>query len=518
MGGVLKVLFVMVPLVFVLTMISAFKINATSLGESYLFLGNMRTNTSTDIIGMFTPSSDFTVTEESKELRIYFPESEGAWCKDDTNTEGNLSVFGVDEGESPIDQGDWSIDAELPGTLVATCYQGEEGENDYIAITGIENLFEGQSYGFQIDEDENVFKTGMNVGSNIISYQLIEGSKTESLFLPVALLSDDRIIVGAYVLETDTITCTVGDNVNIGTLFLGASYVTGNHSLGIASSGTGFYWTVLGDNAGLSHISEEAVISSIGVDGIVNLITGEGFGLVVSSSTLGTVLENYLPDNPGQFGEIDTDANLIIISEDSGDGDYIITLGARASIGSVPGSYQESLTYVCGGYIEAPTDYSCYMMQANQVQSISEDDKYNYKVSCGHGFDWETVVENDVLKDNVTGLYWSRSSSGTMNHSSAITYCDDLDLGGRTDWRIPTKDELMQVGPDPCAVSECAGSYSGNDMNEYSSAFTTTHWFWSLNEVEEDTGKAWSFGLYNGYIFSTEKTSTTARVRCVARD
>ena len=519
MSKILKVFLVAVAFVLIMMPLVIFRSNASSLGESYLFLGSMQTDVGTDMIGLFTPGSNFTVTAESKEFRIYFPESEGAWCKDEMNTVGNLSVSPVGLGESPIDQGDWSIDQGLPGTLVATCYQGVQGANDYIAITGIDNLSQGQSYGFKIDENTNVFKTGPNVGSNLISYQLIEADKTETLSFSIALLSNDKIIIGAYVVDTDTITCSVGDNVNLGTLYLGGSYVTGNHSLGVSSSGTGFYWTVRGQNAGLAHTSEDAVLSSLGVGGIVDLIAGEGFGLVISSSTLGTIQPNYLSTTPGEFGEIDTDANLILMSDNSGTGAYNITLGARASISAVSGPYQESLTYVCGGYIESPTDYTCYLMQANQVQGISIDDKYNYTISCSHGFDWETVTADDVLKDNITGLYWSKPSPDTLTHAGAITYCDELDLEERTDWRIPTKDELMQISPAPCTVSECAGSYSGNNMNSYNSAFTTTHWFWSLNEVEENTDEAWTLGLYNGYVFSSLKTSAgTARVRCVARD
>ncbi len=92
-------------------------------------------------------------------------------------------------------------------------------------------------------------------------------------------------------------------------------------------------------------------------------------------------------------------------------------------------------------------------------------------------------------------------------------------MGERTDWRIPTKDELMQVSLDSCAVTECAESYSGNDMYNYNSTFATTHWFWSLSEVEGDEAKAWCYGLELGYIFAIEKTfSGTARVCCVARD
>ena len=52
---------------------------------------------------------------------------------------------------------------------------------------------------------------------------------------------------------------------------------------------------------------------------------------------------------------------------------------------------------------------------------------------------------NGTVTDNVTGLMWQQSDGGEMTIENAITYCDNLVLGGFSDWRLPTKQESMSI-------------------------------------------------------------------------
>ena len=85
------------------------------------------------------------------------------------------------------------------------------------------------------------------------------------------------------------------------------------------------------------------------------------------------------------------------------------------------------------------------------------------------------TVSGDGLTvlDNVTGLTWTQTpdldGAGTIDVNAkklpdpAVSYCESLDLGGRSDWRLPTIKEqysLMQfTGRDP-------SSYTGSDTSE----------------------------------------------------
>jgi len=46
----------------------------------------------------------------------------------------------------------------------------------------------------------------------------------------------------------------------------------------------------------------------------------------------------------------------------------------------------------------------------------------------------------------IDGFEWARASNGeNITWPEAVEYCDQLDLGGREDWRLPTLDELATL-------------------------------------------------------------------------
>ncbi len=343
--------------------------NTLNLAQGYLFLERMEVDTATDMIVMFTPSTDFDNVAEDRVLRIFFPEGETAdteWCLD--HVDGILTITGVGAGESPIDIGDWSIDEALPAetALEAVCHQGSGvNESDYIEISDIDSLVADTSYGFKIDSDDTVFKTGPNDEDQLVSFQLIEGMKVETISFSIALIDTDpgdQVVVTADVSDFETITCTVQNEVNLGTLFLGGAYVTSSHEFSTDST-SGFYWAVYGQgNEGVAGLFKDDnppneaptyLISSEGNGDVVNLATDEGFGLVVSAITVGEVQPNYVPGG-GLFGAIKTTPSLILASDSGGSDTGTVILGARASSDAEPGTYEETLTYVCGGYVGTP--------------------------------------------------------------------------------------------------------------------------------------------------------------------
>jgi hypothetical protein len=61
----------------------------------------------------------------------------------------------------------------------------------------------------------------------------------------------------------------------------------------------------------------------------------------------------------------------------------------------------------------------------------------------------ERFVDNGdgTITDMQTQLVWAQSDSGstTMNWSPARKFCESFNLGGYSDWRMPTKDELLTL-------------------------------------------------------------------------
>lgn len=56
-----------------------------------------------------------------------------------------------------------------------------------------------------------------------------------------------------------------------------------------------------------------------------------------------------------------------------------------------------------------------------------------------------TNNNNGTILDNVTGLMWQQVDGGQMTHENAIVYCNNLVLGGYSDWRLPTPIEAYSI-------------------------------------------------------------------------
>jgi hypothetical protein len=338
------------------------KSEAASLGNTYLFLERMQVNTTTDMILLVTPSSNF---DSGSTLTIAFPHDNGEWCRVDYSV--NLTAAGT--ASSALDLGgDWDIDAALPdggSGLSVTCYQGDDGGGlyDRLVVTGLGALTGGTSYGLEITGHAD-FQTVNSAGQHLVTVQITEGSDIESISFEINLVTGDQVTVTASVAEAETITCTINSSsVPLGTLYRGGAYTTAGHTINtVTSEGIGgFYWAVYGEgdgtgtDAGLATTDSGGdILPSTGSTTINLLTASEGFGLIVTSAD-GTVTDDFQDTTPGIFGALNRtfDGARVILygAADSVGFDSTITLGAKAAGDSVIGSYEETLTYVCGGYI-----------------------------------------------------------------------------------------------------------------------------------------------------------------------
>lgn len=79
---------------------------------------------------------------------------------------------------------------------------------------------------------------------------------------------------------------------------------------------------------------------------------------------------------------------------------------------------------------------SGYFLLANHVRAVRGE----YAGSSFHD------NENGTVTDKATGLMWQQQGpSAKMNWEQSLSYCEGLNLGGYTDWRLPTIRELLRL-------------------------------------------------------------------------
>lgn len=122
----------------------------------------------------------------------------------------------------------------------------------------------------------------------------------------------------------------------------------------------------------------------------------------------------------------------------------------------------------------------------------------------GHPFDYD--VRELTVVDRVTGLEWERAVSvPSYTQAEALGYCESLELDGKSDWKLPTRIELLSIV-----------DYAQFDPSVDPSAFPSTPLedFCSSSAVAGSAGSAWGVHFYSGHTGDYD-VSETFRVRCV---
>ena len=131
------------------------------------------------------------------------------------------------------------------------------------------------------------------------------------------------------------------------------------------------------------------------------------------------------------------------------------------------------------------------------------------------------------------GLEWQANRvPKAASWDGAKKYCEDLELAGKSDWRLPNIDELKSLvtGCDKTAAcgitSEClsftscggqqcknntceSGNYMPAEVGQQNDSY------WTISEESVSTNNAWLVNFSNGSVFYQAKTSTSFYARCV---
>jgi hypothetical protein len=350
----------------------SFKSNAGALAALYLYLSRIETNIagSGETLEIVLAIDTGQTIPAAGTITLYFPDADdGMWCR----TAGALTVTAVDSSPADETGTNWDIDVALPssGTLAATCVKGSgAGTVDTITITNVGALTAGTTYGVKLANGSTagVIGTDDTAGEHEITVEAKSGATIDSSTFKVYLITNDTVVVSATVSSVPSVNCSISSNtVNLGSLYPGGSYATGTHTITTSTSTTtaGYYWAAYGEgdgstDAGLykSTATTDLLASTGSATIVLTGVDSEGFGMTLSdpdAAGAATVVADFSDASAGTFGALDrapAGAQLILYqnaNQSSGESSTV-TYGARAASSAQAGSYQESVTFVCGGY------------------------------------------------------------------------------------------------------------------------------------------------------------------------
>lgn len=128
------------------------------------------------------------------------------------------------------------------------------------------------------------------------------------------------------------------------------------------------------------------------------------------------------------------------------------------------------------------------------TNTFGEDNDYNINIP--------TFINNGdgTITDTITGLMWQGLDGGEMRIENAIAYCDTLNLGGFTNWRLPTAQESFSILNMQNVNPAINTTYFPNNNAEY---------WWTSERQANDTNKIWVTNAGGG-IGNHQRTETVS--------
>jgi hypothetical protein len=115
----------------------------------------------------------------------------------------------------------------------------------------------------------------------------------------------------------------------------------------------------------------------------------------------------------------------------------------------------------------------------------------------------------NIVTDSVTGLQWQDNSDNNDSNkrvtwTGAISYCEQIEIDGHDDWRLPNINELESITD----LSRSAPAIDPTFQH------TASDGYWSSTTIVGHEGNAWGVYFHDGGDDWDDKDGTTY-VRCV---
>jgi hypothetical protein len=200
----------------------------------------------------------------------------------------------------------------------------------------------------------------------------------------------------------------------------------------------------------------------------------------------------------------DTQQTLSEISPLLSAGYYVATNLTQVDVDLTPSNIRTNVTiFGIAGTLSTNTGsaYPAVVPKTGQTTSYQAGDNGSYQ----RGVAWPNPrftiqADTNCVLDNLTGLIWARNANlgGAMTWSGAITYCEALNYGGQTDWRLPSILELQSLVDYGQINPSLPTGYPFIGVQNYD--------YWSGTSLANNISYAWGVTMVNGGASGCYKT------------
>jgi len=159
------------------------------------------------------------------------------------------------------------------------------------------------------------------------------------------------------------------------------------------------------------------------------------------------------------------------------------------------------------------TYYPFSLTDTGQTQSYSTDFGEDSDYNINHP-EYDISPDGLTVFDYNTGITWQRQDDGnTRTWSEAVNYCDNLDLSGYSDWRLPAKKELMSIVNYGTYGPAIDSLYFLNTI--YNPVYNES-FYWSSTVYAYNNSLVFAVSFYHGDVDLINKSpSSRPHVRCM---
>jgi formylglycine-generating enzyme required for sulfatase activity len=121
----------------------------------------------------------------------------------------------------------------------------------------------------------------------------------------------------------------------------------------------------------------------------------------------------------------------------------------------------------------------------------------------------------EYVHDDVTCLDWQKTAPpDSFSFEDALAYCEELSLGGHSDWRLPTRIEMTSIVDWSQSSSIDSAAFPGANGGFHK---TASDWILTIRQAGAGAGRdfAWAFNMSDGIVSNAYSKANAARLRCV---